>query len=666
MSGIFTKYEYILIDFSVMFTDASEIILGLLNEERNVFVAPTFQCECEHVLKVVPRKIAGWYRKNKRVIVIDDRKVCNTYGTEDTFGLAKHLAHDYSVLVVEANYSLEDRIILSKLCVDIYSLFDGKLIKYANHVKEAECRVIDKSKTPLNYCTVKTGSFVFSGKDSYYLSELLDSGIESDIYRIRRYPDLIAKIFKEDENGKSLLSSQKLKNIEVLKKINDRWDMPWLSLPDSVIYADSNNSKPVGYIMKYFDNATFFSDNLLFCGEDISSKLAKNGTVTIKDILRICINIVQQILFLSISGIHISDYNDKNFAFGVKSGDKILMIDTDSYCCDNYISEYITYLDCFSKKYNVDAKLDLINICDESLYAFVFTRLMLDSSFTPMRKFEFRFSKEKMAAMHNPNIMAKWSSVPINLQKLFIDVFHNNYMPSISVLLFELEVAYYDNFSRTKYKYIYKDVLEIIRERSMTSPAPSHDTFHHESDAPSSPFPVFGKIAVVMFGLLIWWLLFFQFCCTVPGYESGDEALDNLQSSGFEEAELNRYDTEDGYYLSYSSDLDGYAEYYWNNGNSYKGSYFEGKINGTGTFEWNNGTKYEGEWKDGLFDGQGTFFFPNGDVYNSTWSNGTCDNGEYKNIASQTDSVPSAKGYWLENIFFGSYYQNEQWYELSY
>lgn len=667
MHNMFMKYEYILIDFSVMFTNAAGRILNELNKEKNILVSPTFQCECEHILKVVPRQFVNWYRENKHVIVIDNERVCDVYGLTDTFGLARHLAQDYSVLVVEANYSLEDRIILSGLCVDIYSLFDDKLIQYTDYLNETQSREIDKSKSPLNYYKVETGSRVFSGRNSYILSDLLDSGVESEIYRICDNPKIIAKIFKEDEDGKSLLTSQKLKNIETLKDINDDWEVLWLALPTSVIYADSKNRKPVGYIMRYFDEATFFSDYPLFCVGDVREKFAGNELTVIKDILKICIKIVQQTLFLSINDIHISDYNDKNFAVRLKSDSKILMVDTDSYCCDNYVSEYVTYLDCFSKKYSAKTRLDLINMCDESLYAFVFTRLMLDSSFVPMRKLEFRFSEDKMATLTNPNIKAKWSSVPTNLQKLFTDVFHNNCSPSIGVLLYELDIACSDSYSNTKYKDVYKDVLEIIKDYPTKSPISLPDAPSADSKFLTQPFWIFVRIAVVCIVLLIWWLLFFQFCCTVPNDWLGEKTSSNsLPTSEAEKPELNRYDTNEGYYLSYSVDLDGYVEYYWNNGNSYKGNFLGGKINGNGTFEWNNGTKYEGEWKEGLFNGQGTFFFPNNDVYNSTWSNGTCNDGEYLELFREKDSVPSANGYWLENIFYGSFYQDGQWYELSY
>lgn len=691
MRNIIENYDYVLLDFSVLFTEASENVLKNLNEATNVIVSPTFFCECNHIQKVVPYQIEKWYKKNVQKISIDSKKIYDKFGVTDTFDLARYLMHDYSVLIIEANYSLEDRIILSGLYIDIYSLFEYRLIQYENYESEIKHRTMDINKTPLNYFEVKTGSHVFTKKDSYVLADVLNSGVEAKIYKISNNAQILAKIYKEDEDGNSVLTLQKLNNINNLKEINDNWDVLWMALPNSVLYADPECEQPIGYTMKYFDEISFFSEIPLFSEGDISAKFPMYNDITIKYVLDICIKFVQQVLFLSISDIRISDYNDKNFAIRIRSDSKILMVDTDSYCCENYISDCITYADNLSQKYEHKNRLDIINICDESLYAFIFTRLMLDSSFGPMRKSEFRFSDSKMATLKNPNIKAKWRSVPQNLQNLFTNIFADNKTPSISVLLYELESAYCDDFSNTKYIDIYKDILKIITDHTiktseksqreiqqdLTMPPPFSAVFSNSSKSSQLKEKMLHKLLcifktiVILFCFLLWCLLFPSSCCTTQNLNSTNELDPEITGGnklGIEMAniELQRYGTDDGYYLSYSSDLNGYVEYYWNNGDTYKGNFINGVKTGNGIFEWSNGIKYDGEWNNGLFNGEGTYVFPNGGSYSNTWSQGTCKSGAYVELFFNKSEPlkPAAKGYWSENTFFGSYYQDGQWYDL--
>lgn len=682
-----------------MFAKLDNDFINALNRGGRILVAPTFNCECRQVQKVVPYRIAMRYKDNKDSVTIDDSKVCKSYGTIDTFGLANCLSRDLdSVLVIEANYSLEDRIVLSGTNVDVYNLFEKRLIKYDNYLSEARQRAINKGKTPLVYYEVKSGDSVYTENGQYVLADLVEGGAEAQIYRVRNNPKILAKIYKEDENGKFVLTSQKLDNINILIEVNDYWDVLWLALPTAIIYVDSARTKPVGYIMKYFDEAEFLSNNSLYNGGDISAKFSEYDEVKVKDVLDICIKFVRQILFLALNDIHISDYNDKNFAIPIKSDSKIVMVDTDSYCCEGYVSECITYSGCLSKKYECNTCLDLINLCDESLFTFIFTRLVLDSSFVPMRKSEFRFSMNRMTKLNNPNIKAKWDSIPKNLQDLFINIFDKKHPPSISVLLYELEVAYKQNFANTKYKDIYKEALDIIAGQSTTQPeVPPQPSQSISEPLPPQPSHTLKErkvwtcvcigIGVALVTLAIWWFGY--------GY-SGipiDESVPSESSSSTEEDEtsspqLQQHDTDGGYYMSYEPELDGYIEYYWNNGDSYKGEFVDGQMTGNGTYYYQDGTKYTGDflngdrngqgilynadnkevydggWKEGLFSGEGTYYFPNGGVYESTWENGTCNGGESVDLTYSSNGEPAAKGYWSENIFYGNYYEDGQWYEL--
>lgn len=491
MQNILNDYAHIILDFSAMFAELDSNLVQALNEADNVLVAPTFDCECKQMQEVVPYRIATRYKENKDNITIDAKMVCNSFGTVDTFGLANCLSHNAgSVLVIEANFSLEDRIILSGLGVDVYSWFEDGLIRHEDYTTEAASRTIDKTKTPLKYYEVKSGDSVYTDTGTYVLAESLEQGAEAQIYRISNDPKILAKVYKLDEDGNFVLTSQKLKNIDILKEVNDSWDVLWLALPTAIIYADSSHKSPVGYMMKYFDQTKFLSNNSLFNGGDINAKFPEHDEATVKDVLDICIKLVRQILFLALNNIHISDYNDKNFTIPIKSDSKILMVDTDSYCYEGYVSEYITYSGCLSKKYECNNRLDLINLCYESLLAFIFTHLVLDSGFVPMRKSEFRFSANQLSKLKNPNIKAKWKSIPANLQNLFINVFDKKYPPSINVLLYELEVAYRQDFANTKYKDIYKEVLEFETAKTVQQPITLPNIPQSQPIMPPPPRPL--------------------------------------------------------------------------------------------------------------------------------------------------------------------------------
>lgn len=572
MQNILEKYDYIIFDFSAMFAELDNDFIKVLNEGEEILVSPTFDCECRQIQKVVPYRIAMRYKDNKSSIITDNLTICKSYGTIDTFGLANCLSHDSnSVLVVEANYSLEDRIVLSGTNVDVYSLFDERIIKHDNYPREAVQRAINMSKTPLVYYEVKSGDFIYTKNGQYVLADLVESGAEAHIFKVSDNPKILAKIYKKDENDNFVLTSQKLNNINGLIEISDNWDVLWVAWPMAALYADLEHTKPVGYVMKYFDEAEFLSNNSLFDGGDISAKFSKYPDVTIKDVLDICIKFVRQILFLALNDIHISDYNDKNFAIPINSDSKIVMVDTDSYCCEGYVSDCMTYSGCLSKKYECNTWLDLINLCDESLLAFVFTRLVLDSSFVPMRRSEFRFSESRMTRLDNPNIKAKWESIPKNLQNLFINIFDKKCPPSINVLLYELEMAYKQKFANTMYKDIYKNVLEMIAEQSAAQPEPPHRSvqtnfqpLHTQYSAPSKGkkkgkkmwFYIFAGIIIVLIALAVWWF----------GYShSGrqDESIPSEQPSGAEAVEtslfqLLQYETGEGYYMSYETKFDSY------------------------------------------------------------------------------------------------------------
>ncbi len=73
----------------------------------------------------------------------------------------------------------------------------------------------------------------------------------------------------------------------------------------------------------------------------------------------------------------------------------------------------------------------------------------------------------------------------------------------------------------------------------------------------------------------------------------------------------------------------------WPTGESYVGSFRDGKRNGQGTFSWPDGRRYVGEWRDGQPGGLGTRIFANG-----RYKAGYFDRGRY--LGADVDQVKAS------------------------
>ncbi len=87
--------------------------------------------------------------------------------------------------------------------------------------------------------------------------------------------------------------------------------------------------------------------------------------------------------------------------------------------------------------------------------------------------------------------------------------------------------------------------------------------------------------------------------------------------------QLSKVETESGYYLSANSELNGYVEYYFDNGDTYKGDYIDGVISGEGVFSLSNGDVCEGEFIDGSITGIGKYTWASGEIYEGEFLDGT-------------------------------------------
>lgn len=669
MYEMLAEYTDIILDFSAMFAQIDSLWLDALNRVE-VQTSSTFSCECKHIQTVAPERLCKNYQHNKTHLP-------NLYPVQlpglpgfdtdtDTLNLVYFRLfmsnQETKILILEANNALEDQIIFQGIKADLYSFIQKKRFRYQDFLQEAQARNISRSicytKTPLPYYTADTGTPVYTEKEHYVLDEPLTRGREAVIFQVKDHPAILVKVFRQDEDDQFVLTKQKLRNIQNLQEIGDFWDVPWLAFPYSVVYVDAARTKPIGYLMQYFRNMDFFSDNPLFNGGDIRKTFPEHNQTTVKDVLRICIKFVRQILFLSINNFHISDYNDKNFA--LQQGDKLrlVMVDTDSYCYKDYVSECITYPE-LKQPLPFPTKLDLITLCDKSLYAFVFTRLMLDFSISPIRETGFLFSKDRLATMRNPMLKQKWNTIPENLQQLFTRVFENRQPPSISKLLVALDEACHDRATGRRYRDLFGQVLHtsstphLFGEGLHTSPTPhrfgeglhtSPTPSHPQSQSPRSPTSSSSSVSAFASSFspsppqpqrqqkpktirlqVVAILCLLAVLAAVYFYRRNQPETVETQGEA-NTLELHRFEMEGGYYLTSSengdtlSEVEGYVEVYWDAGDNYKGNYLDGKRNGYGEYTWSSGNRFVGVYANGERL-KGTLFYANGRQYTGSFAN---------------------------------------------
>ncbi len=87
--------------------------------------------------------------------------------------------------------------------------------------------------------------------------------------------------------------------------------------------------------------------------------------------------------------------------------------------------------------------------------------------------------------------------------------------------------------------------------------------------------------------------------------------------TNFYVSEYKRIDYSNGYYIGwvYNGKRHGEGEYYWNNGNYYKGKWKFDQKDREGVYHYNNGDYYIGDWISNQKDGEGEYHYNNGDYY---------------------------------------------------
>lgn len=651
------QYGTVILDYTALFTELDEGLVNRLKNGRNVCVAPTFGCECRQMPLTAPAALARRMQRNFRALSGAGLRVNNDFGTVDTLGLARGLTgRGESVLVIEANYDVEDRFVLSGLRADVYNLLDKLLVSHRRY-SDSEIPGRDGgAREQQEFHPVKPGDRVFADGVRRVLGDPLQdgSGTEAVVYHIKGEPELLAKVYRQDPEDGNMLTAQKLHNIHMLRQCEAAWKLPWAAMPQALLSVDEEGGKPVGFLMKRFGRMELAANHPLFGSGNVLEKFPACSGVTVGDVLAICQRLVRQTMFLAANDIHISDFNARNF--GIPSGkeDYVAMLDADSFSCEDFRSEFFTYTALHPDEASAGTKLELLQRCSESLVAFVFSLLSLDVTFQAMRRGEFSFSATRLMQMKNPTQMVKWQSIPENLRSLFQRVFEKGEQASMSVLLHELETAAAGPAAQLVYSEAYRDIIAAAggqparqtTPRRRTRPVPAKaapaaepaqtvrpaqkqrmdrvtlaNQVHNDRVPPArkrNRRPLAAWLTLCLALCLAVWLLF------------GD-ALQDTAAAGVAElhqapaaaqSNLLRTDMPDGYYLSEDGDLDGYAEYYWYSGSVYRGEWSNGAMHGKGTLRLPGGSVYTGDFVHGSRTGIGTETTAEGTIYCGDFANG--------------------------------------------
>lgn len=89
----------------------------------------------------------------------------------------------------------------------------------------------------------------------------------------------------------------------------------------------------------------------------------------------------------------------------------------------------------------------------------------------------------------------------------------------------------------------------------------------------------------------------------------------------------------------------------YTNGDTYTGSWVNGKKEGYGEFTKHSGDRYTGDWNDDEIFGKGTKYYADGRMYEGEWLNGK-KHGHGKEIGGKDDLVK--EGLWVNGRFDAS------------
>lgn len=692
MVNIYKRFGVIVIDSSLLFsrlTDRFFEKLRVYAEDGGALMRyPAFQVEAEELEKAAGGKMRRIAKYNLRKL--DNLKFIEFSAKEldgdcDCESLIRRLlTQDIEVAVAASNKLLIERLILNQIDVSIIDLSNaGTVVRPSNFNRYEDASDVLALAEPeaLPYIPVKEGDTLFCGDGSAIeLTSIFNSGgKEAVIYNCTR-SGFVAKIFQD-----GVLTDLKLENIKNF--IGFHRDMPWLACPVDVLYVkkEEGSNCPVGYLMKCVDGVTAMNEEELFLGDIDCFSQEKYKEVKPIYVVGICIAILRQVMYLHMKGILFGDYNGGNFAIkDDRSTDYVCFFDTDGYGYKkNPVVSAAAEFES-PRTYNFHDKRDLLRSEYDNLYIALFRWMTL--GMVPFSKDTDGNWVYRDWGHETEQRKARWAIIPTPLQKLFNKVFGGGQAKTPTELLYALKKAYGIVAMQPTYSAYFAELLSgghrlaipvdyklkmDIFELDMPTPDIPPEPIPKEPPKRKWPYVLIVAILAAAVGLSVWYGYTYQdipFSGNGPSSDT-DTPVETGGDTKSAEPQMQRIEADDGYYLIRASDLeepasDAYVEYYWDSGNVYKGDFKDGAINGQGRlYNATNDLVYDGGWKDGRFHGEGTYYFPNNTSYKDNWADGTCQSGKKIKLITKKKK-PAAKGRWKNNIFYGRYREDGEWYKL--
>ena len=349
------------------------------------------------------------------------------------------------MLIVTANRLLLQRVVCNHFPMDIYNLNTNHYLSHKLYPTIERHYTVDNNDKPVGAkAAVRFGKGTRlyaerrNGKRSepVVLGDMLGDGQggEGNVYHLTgEFAGEVAKIYKNGQfpTNKFIATREMVQNRRFEEII-------WTVFPVGILYADKDFTQPVGIMERYTVTHSSLYDDELFFG-DTGNWTPALLSVRVSDLLYLCKCVTRQICYLNMLGVTVADYNIKNFDYPFSQRDNryrrsrldyIQMWDSDSFGYNNYFSGYMA--DVNRKNYDINKKSDILDLCNDELYSFLFQILTLgDNPYNPVTG---RFNYENDSYYQ----YARKNLVPPSLWRAFESFFTGRSKASPQMMLYLL------------------------------------------------------------------------------------------------------------------------------------------------------------------------------------------------------------------------------------
>lgn len=404
MAEQYEQYNVVVIDSSLFPCKLNDEMMNCLKSARSIYVSGTFHSEIRELKELLSEED----RKNcdsnmKQLNTIIHPKVMNLSAYPelnsdiwDFLELCSTRPNADKMLIITANRLLLQRVVCNHFPMDIYNLNTNHYLSHKLYPTIERHYTVDNNDTPVSAkAAVRFGKGTRlyaerrNGRRSepVVLGDMLGDGQggEGNVYHLTgEFAGEVAKIHK---NGQFPTN----KYIATREMVQNRrfGEIVWTAFPAGILYADRGFTQPVGIMERYTETHSSLYDDELFFG-DTGNWTPSLLSVRVSDLLYLCKCVTRQICYLNMLGVTVADYNIKNFDYPLsqrqssRSGlDFIQMWDSDSFGYNNYFSGYMA--DVNRKNYDINKKTDILDLCNDELYSFLFQILTLgDNPYNPV------------------------------------------------------------------------------------------------------------------------------------------------------------------------------------------------------------------------------------------------------------------------------------------